>query len=322
MGAGLMGRWHAYAADRAGGILVGICDADLATAERLARAHAGAVAFEDVDVMLAQVAPEVVHVCTPPSSHVALAERALRCGAHAIVEKPVAATAAETAQLVMVAESCGRLVCPVHQYPFQRSIRGAISTIPELEPMFDLSWVACSAGAAGAGATAADEVAADILAHPLSVLQRMLPGGLAELSWCASRPRAGELRAFAATAGTSVSIMISMGGRPTRNELRLIGAGGTLHADLFHGYAVREPNEVSRARKIALPFARSAATTRAAAANLARRTLQREPAYPGLRALIAEVYAFARDGGRPPISHDECLAVARARDRLLTATGA
>lgn len=316
VGAGLMGRWHAHEVRHAGGTVVGVCDADLAAAERLACAHQRAGAFDDYEVMLAQVAPEVVHVCTPPSSHVSLAERALRAGAHAIVEKPVAPTAAETERLLRVADSCGRLVCPVHQYVFQRSIRDAMRTIGELEPVFDLSWVACSAGAT---AVDADAVADDILAHPLSVLLRMVPGHLAQLDWSASRPRAGELRASTAVGATSVSVVVSMGGRPTRNELRVIGAGGTLHADLFHGYAVREGPAVSRARKIARPFAHSAATTRAAGFNLARRTLQREPAYPGLRALIAGVYAFARDGGPPPITHDECLAVARARDRLLRA---
>lgn len=316
-----MGRWHARELGHAGGTVVGICDTDLAAAERLVGSHPGATAFEDYDVMLAQVSPEVVHVCSPPASHVQLAERALRSGAHTIIEKPVAPTAAETEQLLQVAGSCGRFACPVHQYLFQRPIRGAARTLRQLGSVLDLSWLACSAGAAGGTAEEAGTVAADILDHPLSVLQRMLSFDLAQVDWNASQPHAGELRCFATVADTSVSIVVSMAGRPTRNELRVLGTGGTLHADLFHGYAVLEPGAVSKVRKITRPFAFSAATTRAASVNLARRTFQREPAYPGLRTLIAEVYGFVRDGGTPPISHDECLAVARARDRLLSAAG-
>lgn len=322
VGAGLMGRWHAHEAAHAGGTVVGFCDVDVDAAERLARGHDGAGSFDDYDEMLASIAPDIVHVCTPPASHVALAERALRSGAHVIAEKPVAATAAETERLLELADRCERFVCPVHQFPFQRSIRDAIGLLGDLEPVFDLSWVACSAGAAGGPPGKGDEVADDILAHPLSVVQRMLPVDVAQLDWTASRPRSGELRAFAAAAGTSVCIVVSMGGRPTRNELRLTAAGGTLHADLYHGFAVVEPGAVSRSRKIARPFLHSGATARAATLNLARRTLQREPAYPGLRALIADVYEFARNGGPPPITHDECLAVARARDRVLAAAGA
>lgn len=319
VGAGLMGRWHAHEAGPAGGSVVGVCDADLAAAERLAGAHAGARAFADFDAMLATVSPDVVHVCTPPASHVELAERALRSGAHAIVEKPVAATAQETERLLRVADSCRRLLCPVHQYPFQRSIREALSALPDLAPVLDFSWAACSAGAEAGHPQDADEIAADVLAHPLSVLQRILAVDPGQLQWSAWRPRSGELRAFATAAGTSVCILISMGGRPTCNDLRLTGAGGTLRADLFHGFAIIEPPAVSRLHKVARPFLHSAATARVATVNLARRTLQREPAYPGLRALITDVYAFARNGGAPPITHAECLAVARARDRLLGA---
>jgi predicted dehydrogenase len=321
VGAGLMGRWHARELGHAGGVMVGVFDADLAAAERLAGAHRGAKAFENYDLMLAETSPEVVHVCTPPASHVPLAERALRAGAHAIVEKPVAPTAGETERLLGVAESHGKVVCPVHQYLFQRPLRRARHTLEKLGPVLDFSWIACSAGATGRTPEEADAVAADILPHPLSVLQRLHPADFAQLAWCASRPRAGELRAFAAAEGTSVSIVVSMDGRPTRNELRILGAGGALYADLFHGYAIIEPSAVSRTRKITRPFALSAATTRAAAVNLARRALQREPAYPGLRGLFEAIYAFARGDMPPPITHEECLGVARARERILSTAG-
>lgn len=319
VGAGLMGRWHARELGHAGGTVVGICDTDAAAAAGLASRYDGATAFANYAVMLGELAPEIVHVCSPPGSHVRLAEGALRAGAHAIVEKPVAPSAAETEALLTVADACGRVVCPVHQYVFQRPIRELGRRLARLGAVLDLSWVACSAGAAGDGAEDADVVAASILDHPLSVLSRLLAVDVAELDWTASSPRRGELRAAAVATGASISVMVSMGGRPTRNELRVVGTAGTLHADLFHGYSVLEPGTVSKARKIAHPFALSAATTTAAAANLARRAVAREPAYPGLRTLIAEMYRFARGAGPPPISHDECLSVARARDRLLGA---
>jgi hypothetical protein len=108
-----------------------------------------------------------------------------------------------------------------------------------------------------------------------------------------------------------------MSGRPTRNEMRLVARGGTIHLDFFHGFAFVEPGRSSRAHKIAHPFSLSALRTGSAAANLARRALRREPAYPGLRELIGRFYGAVRTGGPSPIGPGDALAVARARDRLL-----
>lgn len=109
-----------------------------------------------------------------------------------------------------------------------------------------------------------------------------------------------------------------MKGRPTVNALRLIGERGSAHADLFHGYSVIEPGTVSRSHKIADPFLRSGSTIFSATANLALRARRREPAYPGLRELIRRFYESLRTGEPPPISAGETLAVAAARDRILS----
>jgi hypothetical protein len=55
----------------------------------------------------------------------------------------------------------------------------------------------------------------------------------------------------------------------------------------------------------------------AATSNLGRRVANSEPAYPGLRALIAEFYEAVRSGGSPPITPDETLSIARVRDHFI-----
>ena len=102
-GAGLMGRWHADAAARAGGRVVGVCDPNYEAAASLAKRAAATHVEMDLDTLLAKATPDVVHICTPLLSHAQLSERALLASADAIVEKPLAASAAETARLLALA---------------------------------------------------------------------------------------------------------------------------------------------------------------------------------------------------------------------------
>ena len=102
-GAGLMGRWHAHAAERAGGRVVAVVDRDRGRAQRLASRHRGARAFKDAEASF-DIA-DVVHICTPTQTHVALAGAALAARRPVLVEKPLAPTAADTQELVRLAET-------------------------------------------------------------------------------------------------------------------------------------------------------------------------------------------------------------------------
>jgi hypothetical protein len=98
--------------------------------------------------------------------------------------------------------------------------------------------------------------------------------------------------------------------------MSLEGTRASIHVDLFHGFSFLEPGAVSRGRKITRPFARAAREMRAATANLARRLVARESAYPGLARLVAEFYGAVAGGGPSPISAAEVVEIARLRDAL------
>jgi len=321
VGAGLMGRWHARAVEHCGGVVAIVVDADPARAGRLAAEHRARSARSLAEAAASSTgggpAFDVVHICAPLATHAALAREAIDLGAHALVEKPLTATAAETADLLRLADTRGVVLCPVHQFPFQRGMRRALAALPAIGPALHIDAVACSAGADAGVDTARDQVAADILPHPLSLFAALVDQPLAALSWTVQRPAHGELRASALAGDTTLSLLVSMSGRPTVNSLRVIGARGTAHADLFHGFAVVEEGSVSRARKITHPFALAGATLGAAGENLARRAMTRESAYPGLRELVAAFHAAARGEAPPPISAARTLDVARARDTVL-----
>lgn len=317
VGAGLMGRWHAHAVRLAGATVVVVVDPDNRRAAALARAH-GSRSADDLTGVLDGV--DVVHVCTPTGSHLALVNMALAAGRHVLVEKPLAATAEDTGRLLTLAAERGTLLCPVHQFAWQPGVARLITALPGLGRVRHVDITTCSAGAADRDDLAADAVALEIVPHPLSLLARLLPAAVAA-EWQLHRPAAGEYRLSTCADGATVSVVLSMAGRPTVNALRVIAERGTAHVNLFHGYAVIEGGAVSRARKILQPLTLSAATGATAAANLLRRAIRRQPAYPGLVELTRAFYQAAASGGPPPIAPAESLAIAHAVDAVRARAG-
>ena len=316
-----MGRWHAHELSRAGGRVVAVVDRDHAAAGALASRHRPARALTRLADALSKERPDVVHICTPSDSHVGLSEQAILAGAHVLVEKPLAPDADAVERLLDTAGQNGVLVCPTHQFLFQRGVERARRVFPSVSPLVHAEMTICSAGGGARNGDRREQAVWEILPHPLSVLHRLLPNGLLATRWDVFHAGEGELRLSGQGASHTVSVIVSMTGRPTRNELHLTGARGTIHIDFFHGFAMLESGATSRARKIARPFVHSSLEFQAAAANLARRLVALQPAYPGLRELIASFYA-AVDRGRPsPIPASETLLVARLGERLRTGRG-
>ncbi len=322
VGAGLMGRWHAQALEREGGEVVGFIDFDLTKAETLADKYTHARAFRNVEEMLADRQIDVLHVCSPLESHVAIAERAINSGVHLLVEKPLAETNAATLKLYEMAREKNTLLCPVHQFAFQSGVEKAKSQLPQIGRLVHVEAKICSAGGIGLAPGYLDAIAVDILPHPLSLLQKFLETDIAAAEWDVFRPLPGELRISGRNLGsTSISIFISMNSRPTENTFHLLGTHGGIHLDLFHGYSFMEPGNVSKMAKLTHPFDYAARSFGTAAANLARRSLRREAAYPGLRRLIGEFYRSVKFGLESPISRAEALAIAEIRDLVIARAG-
>jgi predicted dehydrogenase len=310
VGAGLMGRWHGEAAARAGADIAVVVDLDDRRAHGLARRF-GATTAPSLESVPPAGDPTVVHLCTPTASHVALTRLALDRGAHVLVEKPLAEDPADAQALLALAHQRQRLLCPVHQYPFQRGVAQVRARAAALGVLRHLDMVMCSAGADGQDDEAPDRVAFEILAHPLSIAEALVPDSAGPLQWSGFTTGPGEWRVLGLGAGVSFSLLISMSGRPTTNTLTIVGDKGTAHLDLFHGFATIEGGAVSRARKIVKPFARAAALGVGAAGNLAGRVRRREPAYPGLWELVAGFYGAVRSGSAAPVDPDEAVRIVR-----------
>lgn len=112
-GAGVFGGYHAKKyAQLDGVILAAVFDLDLSRAEAMA-GPLGAQAFDNYAVFLNAV--DVVTVTTPAIAHAAPALAALLAGKHTYVEKPLAVTASDAAELVAAAQAGDLVLAVGHQ---------------------------------------------------------------------------------------------------------------------------------------------------------------------------------------------------------------
>lgn len=316
MGAGLMGHWHAKTAKRLGAQIVSILDNSPSQAKALSAEIGDAEVFTDIDTMLSSAQLDIIHICTPLNSHFSMAMRAIDAGVHVIVEKPVTASVDETEALLQASSKQNVKLCPVHQFGFQDGVLDAIDKIDALGELLSVRFTTGSAGGEHSE-NELNEIVADIIPHPLSVLQRLRPGIMLDTSqWQGVHVRDGELQLIGEVDGIGIDFYISMIARPTRCEMELFSSKGRLTLNFFHGYAIVETGEVSRVQKMIQPFKYALKELFIAGGNITRRGLSRELAYPGLSRLVENFYRAVTSDTEAPVSPEEILAVAIARDDL------
>ncbi|GMQ82943.1 MAG: hypothetical protein BMS9Abin05_2412 [Rhodothermia bacterium] len=321
VGAGLMGRWHAHAVKRLGGRIVAILDTDIKAATRLSQRHRQARVFSSIVEMLESCSIEVLHICSPLSSHSELASIALAAGINVLVEKPMTPTADEAERILVEARRSKLLVCPVHQFLFQNGVRKAIDLLPSIGEVVRLEMLINTAGAEGRPEQLQNEIIADILPHPLSLFEALLPNGVENVAWTTMYARPGELGVGGQSSHVSLAMHLSLLGRPTRCMFTIVGTSSSIELNLFHGYSVVRAGSLSRLSKISAPLRESSRGFVSATHNLGRRLFEWEPAYPGLRQLISQFYRAIRNEDQAPLSEHHILATAIERERLIAQSG-
>jgi predicted dehydrogenase len=84
--------------------IVGVCDREELMARQLAERFKAERYFDDLDELLKEARPDVVHITTPPQSHFEIARHCMERGCHVYVEKPFTLEAREAEELVELAE--------------------------------------------------------------------------------------------------------------------------------------------------------------------------------------------------------------------------
>lgn len=322
LGAGLMGRWHATYARRAGVDVVVVADIDMERARFLASKYR-AVALRPSDLdFWDERAIDSVHVCTPLDTHAAYVESALQARRHVVVEKPVAEDRATVLDLLDLAHRHGLLLTAVHQLPFQRGYRRLIDQRDRLGEIRRVVYRTHTAGAEGRSPDERRAVLLEILPHAASLFYGLghtlgeAGSGVdseAADGWHVDRFDDGALRMRSLRQETEWVIEIFLDLRPTLNELCVYGTQAAARVDLFHGYQVVDRAGTHRRGKVARPLALGAKTLTASLVNLGIRAFRRQPAYPGLPELIARHYESVLSAGPPVVAREQVLLAATLR---------
>src|SRR5580704_1656185 len=98
--------------------VVAVADLELLMAEQIATRYGIPAFYDDLDRLLAKERPDVVHITTPPQSHLPLAIKAIDAGAHVYVEKPLALNYAEAKRLIDHARRAGKKLTIGYSYYF------------------------------------------------------------------------------------------------------------------------------------------------------------------------------------------------------------
>jgi predicted dehydrogenase len=123
IGAGFIGGVHSYAVRAAGGRLTRISDVT-PEAARMAASRLGAeAAANSAEELIASDDVDVVHICTPNSTHAELALLAIQHGKAVICEKPLATNAADAEMVAAAGRAAGSVTAVPFVYRFHPNVR-------------------------------------------------------------------------------------------------------------------------------------------------------------------------------------------------------
>ncbi|MEX1079650.1 MAG: Gfo/Idh/MocA family oxidoreductase [Homoserinimonas sp.] len=125
IGGGFMAETHSRAARSARGSLRGVASSSPKSAARAAARLGIPMSYPTVDDLLADEAIDVVHVCTPNTTHVGFALAALDAGKHVVCEKPLATSGPDAEELASRARAAGVTATVPFVYRYHPMVREA-----------------------------------------------------------------------------------------------------------------------------------------------------------------------------------------------------
>jgi predicted dehydrogenase len=324
------------------GEVVAVCDREPLMVEQLAVRMGIPGRYTDAQEMLNQCKPDVVHIATPPESHVALASLALNAGCHIFVEKPFALTASDAQIILDLASQLGKKVSVNYLYNFEPPglelekllAKNALGEVLHLDTHYGYNlngdyglavmsdpghWVHRLPGKLFHNVL--DHVLAKVVAHI---------GDDTEVQVLAfrRRPASGdpvldtlsdELRFLLRSSGTTVTGLISAHGRPVAHTLRVVGTKSTVELDYTARALVSSVNwsQPSSLGRLFPAFVQAKAFGRNGLRNVGLFSRYEYHYFQCMRVLLNRFYDAIEKDAVDPIPPAHILRVCRVIDQLV-----
>lgn len=312
VGCGRMGLHHIKAIDVLGfAELVGVADPYIKEDMVRESLPASVRFYSDAAEMLRDLKPDIVHIVTPPDTHVDMAMLALEHGAHIYVEKPFALTSNDAQKIIDFAEEKNRKVCAGHQVLFQhsgqhyRNYMPILRKIVHIESYFSFKTVRRVTGSLMAPV----EQLVDILPHPVYLMldafeasakdQVTSPCEISSVDVDAN----GEVRALLKQGDIPATLTVTLRGRPIESYLRIVGTNGSLWVDfVISGITRLLGPGFSAISAVLNPFIRAKQISFGTIANVYRMLTRKHKSYAGLAELIDQFHHAVANGQVSPVS--------------------
>lgn len=315
-----------------GAEIVAVCDLDERRARHTATRHAIPRCYADAETMMGEVRPDVVHLLTPPATHLELARVAVSHRAHMYIEKPFAASEAAARAIVELARDAGVQVCPGHSRLFdpvfvearRRITAGDIGRVVSVRAEQGFTYEPAARSAVIPWSYAYDWGTFDnLICHPLYLACHFLsdPGRPQVAGFNIGSVReAGveEIRVLIPSATGIGEVSLSLCSSPEVNRVEVIGTKGRVTADWQSGTVLtrrqsRLPSGFtgrSANLAIAVQLLRSAMT---ALGGIAGRPKDR---YAGLRRTIGEFHDSLQSSAPAPVAPEAGILNVRLMDQI------
>jgi nucleoside-diphosphate-sugar epimerase/predicted dehydrogenase len=285
--------------------------------------------------MMSKVQPDVVHLLTPPRTHVALARIAAQHQAHLYVEKPLASTSLDARSILEAAQKAGVHLCPGHSLLFdplflracQRIDAGEIGQVVSIRAEQGFTYEAVARSTVIPWSYTYDwGIFENLIPHPLYLACHFLnnPGEPQVVGFNLGQVREAtveEIRVLIPSASAIAEVSLSLCTSPEVNRLEVVGTRGRMLVD-FNTLTLlssRHNGLPSLVNRFTSNFRMATSLIWSGAGVIFGIITGKVKPYMGLRALISAFYASLRKGVAPPVQPERGLLNVRLMDQIRNA---
>jgi predicted dehydrogenase len=340
IGCGAIAREHLTALAESNNVeVVAVCDISPARAEAAAERFGIARSYTSHRDLLGDLKPDLVHITTPPASHLPIAKDFLAAGLNVFCEKPITVRYEDFCTLKQMARDRGCMLMENQQNRFHSSVKrieelihsGELGDVLEVQICLSLNITSADSpyvdrNAPHFGLTLPGGVIGDFLPH-IAYLVYMFTGKIVDVHTVWSKHKTGtplpadEFRGMIKGERTAAYVSFSGNAQPDGFLVRVIGSRMRVEANLY------EPPRLivkrSRSGEPALGtlvdgISESRQVLVGSVAGFLRK-LGGTSSYDGLREMISKTYRTIELHEPQPISLDEMDEIAQLVDRLAAA---